>query len=199
MIHILQVVYSLPFLVGAIAGSVLWKLYCRQKARVLDRRYPLPDGARHYAAHMSRVWVAGLIAVGGLGYVLLTAQTTQDQTLRLTHNVARCWKESYDAAKAQIEINGENDGISRKQQNLQRDYDRATSEWLKALVNPPGDLADESTNSPARQAYGLQLTAQYQAAINRMGAQFDALVNERAALDAKRQAHPLPETSCGKG
>lgn len=197
MMSILQLVYSLPFFVGAVAGSLFWKLYCRQKARWEDRNYP--GGAPHDAAHISRVWIAGLVAVGGLGYVLLTAQTTQNQTLRLTHDVARCWQESYQSAAAQINLNAQNDNISRQQQRLQRDYDRATSEWLKALVNPPGALADQPSTSPARQAYGLQLTAQYQDVINRQGTEFDYWVDQRTLLDKKRAANPLPEATCGKG
>lgn len=196
MIHVLQMVYSLPYFGGAVSGAVFWKLYCRQKARWQDRDDPA--GAPHYANHVSRIWIAGLAAVFSLGYLLLTAQTTQDQTLKLTRDVARCWQESYQSARKQIEINGENDLISREQQTLQRDYDRATSEWLKALVNPPGDLANQPSTSPARQLYGLQLTAQYQADINRMGSQFDVLVNQRAGLDVERKNHQLPESTCGK-
>lgn len=196
MIHILQIVYSLPYLIGAVSGALLWKLYCKQKARWEDRYDP--DGAPHYANHVSRVWVAGVIAVGGLGYVLLTAQTTQNRTLQLTDNVARCWRESYQSTKAQIDINRQNDLISRQQQGLQRDYDRATSDWLKDLVNPPGDLMNQSTNSPARQVWGLQRTAQYQTVLNDLGAKSDDLVKQRAQLDAERAQHPLPEATCGK-
>lgn len=196
MIHILQMVYSLPYFIGALSGAVFWQLYCRQKARWQDRDDP--DGAPHYANHISRMWLAGLTAVLSIGYVLLTAQKTQDQTLDLTRDVARCWQESYQSTKAQIDINRQNDLISRQQQGLQRDYDRATSDWLKDLVNPPGDLMNQSTNSPARQTWGLQRTAQYQVVLNDLGAKSDDLVNQRAQLDNERAQHPLPEATCGK-
>lgn len=198
MMSVLQTIYSVPFWFGAGAGIILWILYCRAKARYEDRRHPLPDGRRHYPNTISKVWVAGLAAVLSIGYVLLTAQNTQDQTIRLTKQVAKCWQESYQATRAQIRINTENDVISRRQMDLQREYDRDTSEFWKNLVAPPGDLAREDVNSPARQAWGLRLSIKYQAEIDRLGTQFDDLVNQRAALDVERKQHPLPETTCGK-
>lgn len=192
MIHVLETVYSLPFFIGAVCGEALRRLYCYQRARWENNE------DYDYLGHISRVWLAGLAAILSMGYILLTAQKTQDQTIALTRDVARCWQESYQAAKAQIEINSENDGITRQQQQLQRDYDRATSEFWKDLINPPGDLANAPVNSPERQTYGLQLSARYQADINRMGAKFDDLVNQRSALDIKRANNKLPEVTCGK-
>lgn len=198
MMTILNTIYSLPYFLGAISGTVLWMLYCRSKVRWQNKYHPLPDGQLHYANHISRVWIAGLIAAVGLGYVLLTAQKTHDQTIDLTRNVARCWQESYQSTKAQIDLNAQNDLISRTQQNLQRQFDVATAGWVKDLIAPPGDLAAEPTTSPARQAYGLQRTSQYQDKLDDLGAQFDDQVRQRAALDVERSKHPLPETTCGK-
>lgn len=198
MTYALDTLYSWPFWIGAVCGLVTWKLYCRQKARWLDRHYPLPGGEKHYVSHINRLWIAGLAMGLSIGYILLTAQKTHDQTVGLAHSVAHCWTESFQSTKAQIDLNAQNDGISRQQQNLQREYDRATSEWLKALVNPPGDLVDEDTNSPARKAWGLEATANYQLKLNDLGTQFDNLVNQRKTLDAERAQHPLPESTCGK-
>jgi hypothetical protein len=133
-----------------------------------------------------------------LGYILLTAQEAQTQAVAVAKDAARCWSEAYKSTKAQIDLNAENDKITRQQQSLQRDYDRDTSNWLKDLVAPPGDLAVQDTNSPARQLYGLQRSAEYQAQIDDLGRQFDDLVNQRVQLDQRRAQHPLPETTCGK-
>lgn len=198
MIKILDTVYSLPFFLGAVVGTIFWTIYCHQKAHWQDKHYPLPDGRRRYVNHISRVWLAAMALTLSLGYILLTAQKTHDQTLQLAKNVAECWAESYQAAKANIDLNAQNDIISRQQQELQRDYDRATSDWLKLLVNPPGELANQPTNSPARQQWGLQITAQYQTKLNDLGTEYDDLVNQRKTLDNERAARPLPETKCGK-
>lgn len=198
MMSILNTIYSLPFFLGALNGSVLWMLYCRSKVRWQNKYHPLPDGQLHYTNHVSRVWLAGLIAVLGLGYVLLTAQKTHDDTVGLTRDVARCWQESYQATRAQIKLNADNDLISRTQQSLQRKFDVDTSNWLKDLINPPGGLANQSTDSPARQAFGLQRTAEYQGQLDDLGAQFDDQVAQRNLLDVQRSQNKLPEVTCGK-
>lgn len=196
IMSVLQTIYSSPFWFGAVAGIILWNVYSRAKVRYADRHDP--ENGPHYPSSISKVWIAGLAAVLSIGYVLLTAQNTQDQTIRLTKQVAKCWQESYQATRAQIRINTENDVISREQQALQRLFDRASSDWLKQLVSPPGDLANQDTNSPARKAWGLQVTAEYQDKLNDLGAQSDELVNRRTQLDVERKQHPLPETTCGK-
>lgn len=198
MTYALDQIYSVPFWIGSAITMVLWKLYTRQKARWLDRHRPLPGGEHHYVTHINRLWLAGLALGLSLGYILLTAQKTHDQTVGLANNVARCWAESYTSTKAQIDLNAQNDVISRKTQDLQRDYDRATSDWLKDLVNPPGDLANLAPQSAPRQTWGIQRTAQYQTKLNDLGTQFDDLAEQRRQLDIERAQHPLPESTCGK-
>lgn len=196
--HVLGMIYSWPFWIGSAITAVLWKIYCWQRAHWLDRHYPLPAGRRHYVAQIDRVWLAGLVLALSLGYILLTAQKTQDQTIALTKRVGACWAESYQSTKAQITLNAQNDLITRQQQGLQRDYDRATSDWLKDLIRPPGPLANEETTSPARQQWGIEVTIRYQERLNQLGARYDELVVQRQHLDTERNAHPLPEVTCGK-
>ena len=198
MTYILNTVYSWPFLTGAILGTILWQIYCHQKAHYLDIHSPLPGGAKHQISRLNRLWVAGICLAFTLGYILLSANRTHDQTIALSKDVTRCWAESYAQAKAQIDLNAQNDLISRQQQAVQRDYDRATSDWLKDLVNPPGDLRGQPTDSPARQQYGIERTAVYQDRLNVLGKESDDLVNQRKQLDDQRAQHPLPEPQCGK-
>lgn len=198
MTHLLNQIYSWPFLIGAALGGALWRIYCHQKAHYLDIHEPLPGGAKHQIARLNRLWVAGLALTLSLGYILLSAQNAHDETLKLAKRVTACWAEGYQATKAQVNLNAENDKISREQQELQRGYDEATSTWLKALVNPPGDLKNQPTNSLERQAWGLTITGEYQNKLNDLGQQFDALVKERSDLDYQRSQHPLPELKCGK-
>lgn len=198
MTYALNTIYSWPFWIGSACSMILWKLYCRQKARWLDRYHPLPNGAKHYVSHINRLWIAGLAMALSIGYILLTAQLAHDQTVALAHRVARCEAENYRQTKANIDLNAQNDVITRKQLELQRQYDRDTSEFWKSLLAPPGDLAHQSTDSPARQAWGMQVGALYQAQIDDLGTQFDGLVNQRKQLDYERAQHPLPEATCGK-
>lgn len=196
--EILDTIYSVPFFSGAIGGLVFNRLYSKYKAHWEDKHHPLPDGMCHYPAQISKIWLAGLILMLSMGYILLTAQKTHDQTIALNQQVARCWQESYQSTRAQIRINAENDVISRQQQGLQRDYDRATSDWLKALVNPPEPIGSMDPGSAERRAWGLQITSEYQNRLNDLGVKSDDLVNQRNDLDAERRKHPLPENTCGK-
>lgn len=195
---ILNTVYSLPFFLGATAGWGLWTIYCRQKARYMDAHRPLADGRHHEVARLSRIWIAGLVMVFSVGYVLLSANKAHDDTVALAKRVTSCWRESYRQTKVQIDINSQNDFVSRQQQQLQRDYDRATSDWLKALINPPGALANQPSDSPDRRAWALQVSAMYQQKLDDLGDKFDELVAQRAKLDDERAQHPLPEPTCGK-
>src|ERR1700749_2830860 len=106
--HLLTQIYSLQFFCGAAIGIAGQRLYCRQKREWLDRHYPLPDGSKRAVEHLSRIWIAAAAAVLSLGYVLLTAQQTHDQTIALTKDVAKCWQQSYLNTKPQIRINAEN-------------------------------------------------------------------------------------------
>lgn len=198
MLILLEKVYSVAFWSGAFCGSVFWLAYCRAKARYLDLHRPLPDGQRHTVGRMSRQWLAGLCAALSLGYVLMATEKASNHTSLLESSVGTCWTETYQHTREQIRINAENDQISRQQQQLQRDYDRATSDWLEQLLAPPGDLANMDTNSPQRRAWGLAVTADYQNKINDLGARFDQLAAQRAQLDQQRAQHPLPEERCGK-
>lgn len=205
MLTILSTIFSLPFMSGAIVGFVLQRLYCYQKARRADREHPLPNGGKHPVDHISRVWLAGLILVLSMGYMMLSTGRSearsihnQQETLRLTQQVKECWAEAYQQAKAQIKINQENDQISQQQQDLQRDYDRANSKWIDQLLAPPGDLANQDTQSPARKEWGIRVTLEYHATINALGARYDDLAAQRRQKDAERSQHKLPEALCGK-
>jgi hypothetical protein len=198
MLHILEIIYSAPFFWGAVVGTVIWKLYCRNKNRILDRDHPLPDGQRHAVGRMSRLWLAGLIMVVSLGYVLLAVSRTEEHGSQLNQDVTRCWQETYQQIRAQVQINGQNNDVTRRQLALQREYDEDTSDWLKSLVTPPGDLAGQPTNSPQRQAWGVKVSIQYQTKLDDLGRRADALVQERDNLDKDRARHPLPEARCGK-
>ena len=198
MLKILETIYSLPFLYGALAGTVLWLLYCRAKARFLDQREPLPGGQQHSVARMSRQWLAGLCALLSLGYVLLVTEKTELHTAKLNADVARCWTETYQQIKANVLINAENEQITRQFLDLQRQYDEDTSNWLKSLVSPPGDLVNQPTNSPERQAWGLKVSIAYQVRLDDLGRQFDVLAARRAELEHERAEHQLPEARCGR-
>lgn len=198
MLNILNTVYSAPFFWGALVGTVLWKLYCHSKARLQDRQHPLPDGQRHAVAKMSRQWIAGLCMVGTLGWVLLATGRAEEHTTELNNEVTRCWQETYRQIRSQVLNNAENDKVSRGQQALQREYDKATSFLVEQLVSPPSDISPLGYNDPIRVAWKLKVTDDYQGRINELGREFDAFVQQRVDLDKQRAMHPLPEARCGR-
>lgn len=181
--------------IAFLAGVVARRAWCVARNKYLDRVDPANAPHKDSAKVIVLAWGITLLAII---YIGVQTQATYTTTVKLTRDVARCWTESYQSTKAQIDINQQNDVTTREQQELQRQYDRATSDWLKLLVNPPGPLADQPTTSPDRQKWGLEITAEYQAKLDDLGAKFDALVKRRAQLDRDRAAHPLPETTCGK-
>jgi hypothetical protein len=198
MLNILDMIYSRPFFWGALAGTVLWKLYCHSKARLQDRHDQLPDGKHHAVARMSRQWVAGLCMALSLGYVLLATGRAEERTTRLNQEVTRCWQETYLQIRSQVLNNAENDKVSRGQQALQREYDKATSLLVEQLVSPPSEISPLGYNDPVRVAWKLKVTDDYQARIDELGRQFDAFVQQRVDLDKQREMHPLPEARCGR-
>jgi|SRR5579875_1382051 len=178
-----------------LAGIAVRRLYCALKIRWLDRKYPEEAPHRQHLKAIVLGW--GLVIVGIL-YVGVQAQVTRTETVQQAKENARCWSEAYQSTRAQIDLNAQNDNISRQQLQAQRDYDRETVKWISELIAPPGDLANQEPNSPARQAYGIKVSQEYFAHIDALGAQFDQLVAQRQQLDAQRAQHPLPETTCGR-
>lgn len=196
---ILEQIYTWTFFFGAILGGGLWRTYCHQKARYLDIHDPLPGGAKHHVQRLSRVWIAGLVMVFSVGYVLNTAQKTHDQTLQLQADVNRCWGETYQNIKANVEVNAQNDQITRQQIQLQRDYNQAAYDWLKLLLAPPDpELAAKDPNGPERRAWGITVSIEYQEKVNQINKGMNDLINQRIALDKKREANKLPELTCGR-
>lgn len=191
-------VFAWGFLCGLIMGLPAWYAICAARARWMNKHHPLPDGRRYPSPSVNRVWLGSALALLALSWSMYQVQVTHSQTVKLTQDVARCWQESYQSTRAQIRLNADNDLISRTQQGLQRQFDIATSDWLKELLDPPGDLADQPSDSPARKAWGLVSTAEYQAKLNDLGRQFDDQVNRRNLLDEQRANHKLPESTCGK-
>lgn len=177
------------------AGCLTWRSYCWLKNRYLDKVDP--EHAPHRGA-LKMVVIAWGILFSGIFYIGVQTQNAHDQTVKLSDNVTRCWSETYQQVRAQVELNAQNDAVSRAQQALQREYDEDTAVWIKELIAPPGDLATQPTNSPERQAYGIKVSEQYQAQLDDLGRRFDQQVAQRKALDAKRAAHPLPEARCGR-
>lgn len=195
MLRLLDLIYSLPFFLGAVTGTVLWKLWCRTRARYEDRHHPLPDGGKHIIRRISRVWIAGLCSTLSLGYVVLVMGHLETNAQQLTSTVVRCWAANYTATKSQIDINAQNDAITRKQIRLQRRYDVDTSRWLAKLIEQLGKPTPEGVVNPEEIA---DATAVHQAVTDQLGADFDVLVQQRDELDKERANHPLPDSECGR-
>lgn len=88
LLHVLELIYSTPFLVGAAIGLSGQRGSAYAHARWLDRHRPLPNGDHHAARKISQSWIAAMIAAAMLGYFLLTVEKTHEH----------CRAEHYQAA-----------------------------------------------------------------------------------------------------
>lgn len=179
-----------------LAGVAARRAWCIGKNKWLDHAHP--EDAPH-TERIKTVFLGWVLVLGGILYTGVQAQVTHDSTVGLAKNVARCWAESYQNTKTQIDINAQNDALSRQQLQTQRDYDRDTVNWISRLLEPDDPaIAALQPNDAARQAYSIRISQDYFAQINVLGTRFDDLVAQRAELDKQRAQHPLPERTCGK-
>jgi len=180
----LDIVYSLPFLLGALVGLVLDRIIKCAEAKWLDKHDPLPDGKAHKPAGYSRTYVAALLAAMTLGYVLLTMIRTENNYEGLAQELADCQA-----------INAQNDRLSREQRDLFLDLNEAETSWLTRLVAPDSpEIAALDQNDPRREAWAIDVTIVYNERAGKLNEQIRAISDRQRALEAERAASP----TCGE-
>lgn len=126
------------------------------------------------------------ITVGVSVILMVSLQSSQ------AYNIAKesaleqkaCQKEFNTALRARAQITSENDELSQTQR-------RIVFDWIHDLIFPPEPFASMRTDDPARQDYGLKLTISTEHA-------FQASLDKQDVLQEQRDAHPLPDPTCGK-
>lgn len=194
--HILLFFYNWSFAVGAVVGLVGMRIYERQKAKRLDREDPLPGGCKHSISGYSRTWLAGLVTVATIGYVLLTAQSARDQTVALQLNQARCSEQFRDALKARADITNQDSDLSNRISDIRSDIDETTGNWINRLLNPPPEIALLSDEDPRKTSWKVDVTVVYFQRTKALREQIAKMADERKQLADWRQDHPLPDIKC---
>lgn len=176
----LDIVYSLPFLLGAIVGLVLDRIIKCAEAKWLDKHRPNPDGTKHRPAGYSRTYVAGLAAAMVLGYVMLTMIRTEERYENLAQEVSDC-----------AQIAAQNDDLSMRMREWFLKRDETESAWLKRLVAPDDpEIATLKLDDPRRQEWGRVVSIIYNEEAAKINAEIRAIQDEQNRLVAERQAKP---------
>lgn len=126
------------------------------------------------------------IAIGVSMIVTVSLQSSQAYTTAkdTAIQVQGCQREFLAALNARSRITAENDELSQAQR-------RVVFDWIHDLIFPPEPYASMTTDDPRRQDYGFTLTINTDRA-------FRASLNRQDELQRQRDAHPLPDPTCGK-
>jgi hypothetical protein len=181
MTHILEVFYNWSFLIGALAGFLLMRLYCR----LYDRRH-----GGHTS--ISRIWTAGLITLAVLGYVLLTAQRAADQTVRVAQAQKNCQNDINGVIKDRAGYTERGNVLNKRRQDLLDQLNEASAEWLNQLINPPPEIAAMVISDPRRQDYGLGVSRAYFEHAKEIRDKIDKTRDDQDQLAKDLAAHPIP-------
>lgn len=198
MMHVLSILYSLPFLLGAIVGAVGMRLYQRHQCRKADHRHPLPNGRKHRMPGINHMWAGGLLTLAVLGYVLLQVEQTEQHYRELGDEMRRCQVEFHTALVARSAITTENDRLSREQRDLLVNSEKAEAEWISQIIDLPPEIASLPDNDPRIQQYGQVITRVYRERIDKINTRLAEISEHQRQLAQKRAENPLPEPSCGQ-
>lgn len=196
MSNALAVVYSLPFVAGAVAGAGLMKLYQWHHCRHLDKLHPLPGGRKRRVPGISQQWWGGLVAIAVLGYVLLQVNQTEASYKKLAARIEACQTGLASAINVRADISTQNDALSVQQRDLLTELDDASGTWINRLINPPPDIAALDLNDPRRQAWGFDVTRVYYERATKLRQRISEIREEQSQLAEERNRRPMPAPSC---
>src|ERR1700756_1523126 len=112
-------VFSWTFVIGWVIGFGSRHLYCRLRARWLDKHHPNPDGTKHRVPTPNRVWLGGLFALAAISYSVYSTQQTADRTDQVISDartfalqVKECQREFNTAIRFQRRLDQENSDLA---------------------------------------------------------------------------------------
>ncbi|AGU91937.1 hypothetical protein ADAWI_15 [Mycobacterium phage Adawi] len=197
MTAVLELIYSFPFVSGLLVGIAAQRVYAHAMCRYENVHHPLPGGRRHHVVGINRMWLAGLVLVATLGYVLLQTGQTEAKYRGLARDVAQCQTEFNAALKARSQITADNDRLSVKQRDLLTEMGDAASTLVDRQLNPPDAIAGLEINDPRRLAWNEDVTRVYFQRVTKLRAEIAQVHDEQVKLQEDRAKHPLPEPTCG--
>jgi hypothetical protein len=166
------------FLGGMVSVQGWQWIKCKWK----DHKYP--EGAPHKMKKFNwfYVWTTlVLLAIVGVGVGQLRTYTFAEELARETQ---QCQLEFNQALRARSAITADNDHWSQVQRT-------ALAHWIHDLIFPPPEIASMPIDDPVRQAWGILRTQEADKVIKE--AQEEQEKNQQ-----EREAHPLPDLSCGQ-
>ncbi|WP_431231463.1 hypothetical protein ACQ856_18045 [Mycolicibacterium psychrotolerans] len=173
---------SWTFWVGLLVGFVLSRAWCGLKAWRHHRpvRPALTVDMRH---------VGALLGVAFMVWSVVQTNANADESHQIAAEAQRfaaetrqCQQVLITAIRQSRQITTENDAESEAQRD-------ALAGWLRALLNPPPEIARLDGADPARQQYAIGVTERTNAAI-------DASQDRQRQNEARRA--PLPDPDCGR-
>ena len=197
MTPVLELIYSFPFMTGLLVGIAAQRVYAHAVCRYENTHHPLPAGRRRYVPGINRMWLAGLVLLATLGYVLLQTGQTEAKYRDLARDVANCQREFNQALKARSAITAENDRLSVKQRDLLTEMGDAASTLVDRQLNPPEAIAGLEINDPRRLAWNEDVTRVYFQRVTKLRDEIAKVHEEQVKLQEDRARHPLPEPTCG--
>ncbi|AGU92036.1 hypothetical protein BANE1_18 [Mycobacterium phage Bane1] len=197
MTPVLELIYSFPFVTGLLVGIAAQRVYAHAMCRYENTRHPLPGGRKHHVAGINRMWLAGLVLLATLGYVLLQTGQTEAKYRGLARDVAHCQTEFNAALRARSNITAENDELSVKQRDLLTQLDEAAGVLVNRQLNPPSAIAALPMDDPRRLAWNEDVTRVYYERTQKLREQIGELRRQQNDLLEDRRRHPLPEPTCG--
>jgi hypothetical protein len=183
MTHFLNLFYNWSFAVGGALGLLGMRIYCR----VNDHR----NGCER--TKISRIWVAALVSLAVLGYVLLTAQRAADRTLAIAQAQKNCQNDLNNVVKKRSTFTERANNLAQKRSDLLDALDAASAHWLASLLSPSDpEIAKLDLNDPRRQDYGYIVTQVYFDDSNKIRVQIVDAKHQQQVLDKELLANPIP-------
>jgi type II secretory pathway pseudopilin PulG len=136
--------------------------------------------------------IIGIIA-GVSALVFVGIQNTQ-----LAADVKACQREFNTSIREVRRINNENDELSIQQRKDFLKKDDLESQMWVDLVNPPPEIAKLEFNNPVRQEYGISVVFRYSTTAAVYSERIRLSQQQQEELKKEREAHPLPDPTCGK-
>lgn len=196
MTSVLEIIYSRPFLFGAVFGALGMKLYQLVMAHHLDKVKPLPGGRRRHVSSISTQAFGGLMALAVVGYVLVQVNQTETKYRVLADRLTSCQVTFQTAIVERAKIAAENDKLSMAQRDKLTALDQMQGVWIDRLLNPPPHIAETPLGDPRRVGYTITVTRFFQERAVTLRADIADIRAEQTRLTEDRNAHPLPDPLC---
>lgn len=141
---------------------------------------------KRHGKPMKIEWHIVGIAIGVTAMIVVSIQSSEayNTAKQTAIDSKNCQVEFHKALVDRSKIAAENDEISQTQRKIIFD-------WFLNLVFPPSPYDAMANDDPRRQDYGLNLT-------KNTIRDFKASIAHQNELQAMRDAHPLPDPTCGK-